>query len=90
MDKYRVDWKDIVNGYIELEASNAKEALEKLRNMPINELYKNSNWNTDGIDLKVTFIENKDAPFDAFTENELDDYGNDQIKEWDNIWRPYF
>ena len=52
MDKYRVDWKDIVNGYIELEASNAKEALEKLRNMPINELYKNSNWNTDGIDLK--------------------------------------
>ena len=36
MDKYRVDWKDIVNGYIELEASNAKDALEKLRNMPIN------------------------------------------------------
>ena len=90
MDKYRVDWKDIVNGYIELEASNAKEALEKLRNMPINELYKNSNWNTDGINFKVKFIENKDAPFDAFTENELNCYGNDQIKEWDDIWRPYF
>ena len=59
MDKYRVDWKDIVNGYIELEASNAKEALVKLRNMPKDELFKNSNWNTDGIDLKVTFIEKK-------------------------------
>ena len=38
----------------------------------------------------VKFIENKDAPFDAFTENELNDYGNDQIKELVTVWRPYF
>ena len=46
--------------------------------------------NTDGTEIDVKFIENKDAPFDVYTPNELDDYGNEQIKEWDAFWRPYF
>ena len=90
LDKYRIDWKDIVHGHFEVEASSSNEALEKFKSLSKKKLYKESNWNTDGTEIDVKFIENKDAPFDIYTPNELDDYGNDQIKEWDDIWRPYF
>ena len=54
------------------------------------ELYKKSNWDTDGKEVKVKFIENKDSPFDAYTPNEMKDYGKEKIKEWDTFWRPIF
>ena len=30
LDKYRIDWKDIVHGHFEVEASSSNEALENL------------------------------------------------------------
>ena len=71
MDTYKIDWKDVVHGSFEIEASSSSEALEKFKSISKGELYKKSNWDTDGKEVKVKFIENKDSPFDAYTPNEI-------------------
>ena len=88
MDTYKIDWKDVVHGTFEIEASSSSEALEKFKSLSKDELYDKSNWDTDGEELKVQFIENKDSPFDAYTANELKSHGEEEIKEWDAFWRP--
>ena len=62
MDTYKIDWKDVVHGSFEIEASSSSEALEKFKSISKDELYKKSNWDTDGKEVKVKFIENKDSP----------------------------
>ena len=47
METYKFDWKDTVTGTIEIEASSRKEAEEKFKNIPSEELYKQSKWNSD-------------------------------------------
>ena len=47
METYKFDWKDTVTGNIEIEASSGKEAEEKFKNIPSEELYKQSKWNSD-------------------------------------------
>ena len=61
----------IVHGSFEIEASSCGEALEKFKSLCRQELYAKSKWDTDGMELKVKFIENKDSPFDAYTINEM-------------------
>ena len=90
MHTLKIDWKDVVHGSFEIEASSSSEALEKFKSLSKDELYKKSNWDTDGKELKVKFIENKDSPFDAYTANELKSHGEEEIKEWNAFWRPIF
>ena len=40
MDTYKIDWKDVVHGSIEIEASSSSEALEKFKSISKDELYK--------------------------------------------------
>ena len=90
MDTYKIDWKDVVHGSIEIEASSSSEALEKFKSISKGELYKKSNWDTDGKEVKVKFIENKDSPFDAYTPNEMESHGKERIQEWDTFWRSLY
>ena len=80
MDTYKIDWKDVVHGSFEIEASSGSEALEKFKSISKDELYKKSNWDTDGKEVKVKFIENKDSPFDAYTPNEMESYGKKKLR----------
>ena len=88
MDTYKIDWKDVVHGSFEIEASSSDEALEKFKSLNKQELYKKSKWDSDGTELAVKFIENKDTPFDAYTPKQMKDYGKEVIREWDTFWRP--
>ena len=88
MDTYKIDWKDLIHGSLEIEASSSSEALEKFQSLSKEELFKKSLWDTDGKELKVKFVENKNSPFDAYTANELKSHGNEEINEWDTFWRP--
>ena len=90
MDTYKIDWKDMVHGCFEIEASSSSEALEKFKSLSKDELYEKSKWDSDTTELKVKFIENKDSPFDAYTPKQMKDYGKEVIKEWDTFWRNYF
>ena len=87
MHTYKIDWKDVVHGSYEIEASSSGEALEKFKSLLKKELYEKSTWDTDGKKLKVKFIENKDSPFDAYTINEMKNHGKKQIEDWDIIWK---
>ena len=87
MHTYKIDWKDTVHGSFEIEASSSSEALEKFKTLCKKELYAKSNWDSDGKDLKVKFIENKYSPFDAYTVNEMKSHGKKQIEDWDIIWK---
>ena len=42
MDTYKIDWKDVVHGSFEIEASSSDEALEKFKSLNKQELYKKS------------------------------------------------
>ena len=90
MDTYKIDWKDMVHGSFEIEASSSSEALEKFNSLSKEEIFKQSKCGTDGKEVKVKFIENKDSPFDEYTPNEMKSYGREKIKEWDTFWRPIF
>ena len=57
METYKFDWKDTVTGNIEIEASSGKEAEEKFKNIPSEELYKQSKWNSDGKNRSIRFVE---------------------------------
>ena len=45
MHTYKIDWKDVVHGSYEIEASSSGEALEKFKSL----LKKNSMKNRSGI-----------------------------------------
>ena len=90
MDKYKIDWKDVIHGSFEIEASSSSEALDKFNSLSKDELYEKSKWDTDGKEIKVKFIENKDSPFDTYTLDEMSSHGKEEITEWDTFWRPYF
>ena len=52
---YTFDWKDVVHGSFEIEASSSSEALDKFKSLSKDELYKKSNWDTDGKEVKVKY-----------------------------------
>ena len=55
MTKYRFDWKDVIHGTIEIEAICGNDAEEKLLNMPLKDLLKNSNSKNG----KIKVVKNK-------------------------------
>ena len=84
METYKFDWKDTVTGTIEIEASSGKEAEEKFKNMPSEELYKHSKWNSDGKDRCMRFVE-IEGHHDILTNQEWND--NDrELEEWNETY----
>ena len=57
MEIYKFDWKDLVYGSIEIEAENGTKAEEKLMNMNIRQLIKNSKFDTDEGNRKIRFVD---------------------------------
>ena len=72
---YRFDWKDVIHGTIEIEAICGNDAEEKLLNMPLKDLLKNSNYNSDKNEREIRFA---DAG-QHFQSLEKDDW--DKLKE---------
>ena len=87
MDTYKFDWKDVVHGSIEIKASNSAEAIEKFKKLSQKDLYNISEWDTDGKEIEIKFIENKDAFHDAFTPEEYKSNGKNLLDEWDTHFK---
>ena len=84
MKTYKFDWKDTVTGTIEIEASSAKEADEKFKNMPSEELYKQSQWNSNGKNRCIRFVE-IEGNHDILNNNEWkNSYG--EFEEWNEAY----
>ena len=84
MKTYKFDWKDTVTGTIEIEASSAKEADEKFKNMPSEELYKQSKWNSNGKNRCIRFVE-IEGNHDILNNNEWKN-SYSKFKEWDEAY----
>ena len=84
METYKFDWKNTVTGTIEIEASSGREAEEKFRNMPSEELYKQSRWNSDGKNRCIRFVETE-GRFDIFTYEEWKSTSR-ELEEWNETY----
>ena len=85
METYKFDWKDTVTGNIEIEASSGKEAEEKFKNIPSEELYKQSKWHSDGKNRCIRFVETE-GPFDIFTYEEWNSTYR-ELEEWNSTFK---
>ena len=56
MDTYKIDWKDIVYGTIEIDAQNGLDAENKLMNMSLKELLDKSSTGSDRTDREIRFV----------------------------------
>ena len=72
---YRFDWKDVIHGTIEIEATCGNDAEEKFMKMSLKDLLKNSSYNSDKKEREIRFA---DAG-KHFQSLEKDDW--DQLKE---------
>lgn len=84
MKTYKFDWKDTVTGTIEIEASSAKEADEKFKNMSSEEFYKQSQWNSNGKNRCIRFVE-IEGNHDILNNNEWKN-SYSKFKEWDEAY----
>ena len=57
MGKYRFDWKDVIHGSIEIEANCGNDAERILMNMPLKDLLKNSQHNSDKNEREIRFAD---------------------------------
>ena len=57
MTKYRFDWKDVIHGSIEIEATCGNDAEEILMNMSLKDLLKNSQHNSDKNEREIRFAD---------------------------------
>ena len=57
MGKYRFDWKDVIHGSIEIEANCGNDAEQILMNMPLKDLLKNSQHNSDKNEREIRFAD---------------------------------
>ena len=56
MDTYKIDWKDVVYGSIEIDAENGLDAENKLMNMSLKELLEKSSTGSDKADREIRFV----------------------------------
>ena len=56
MDTYKIDWKDVVCGTIEIDAENGLDAENKLMNMSLKELLDKSSTGSDKADREIRFV----------------------------------
>ena len=57
MGKYRFDWKDVIHGSIEIEANCGNDAEQILMKMPLKDLLKNSQHNSDKNERDIRFAD---------------------------------
>ena len=57
MGKYRFDWKDVIHGSIEIEANCGNDAEQILMKMPLKDLLKNSQHNSDKNEREIRFAD---------------------------------
>ena len=57
MTKYRFDWKDVIHGTIEIEAQCGNDAENILMNMPLRDLLKSSQYNSDRNEREIRFAD---------------------------------
>lgn len=56
MGTYRVDWKDVIYGSIEIDAENGLDAENQLMNMTLKELLEKSFTGSDKINREIRFV----------------------------------
>ena len=56
MDTYKIDWKDVVYGSIEIDSENGLDAENKLMNMSLKELLDKSSTGSDKADREIRFV----------------------------------
>ena len=56
METYKIDWKDVVYGSIEIDAKNGLDAENQLMNMTLKELLEKSSTGSDKIDREIRFV----------------------------------
>ena len=56
METYKIDWKDVVYGTIEIDAENGLDAENKLMNMSLKELLEKSSTGSEKIDREIRLI----------------------------------
>ena len=56
METYKIDWKDVVYGTIEIVAENGLDAENKLMNMSLKELLDKSSTGSDKADREIRFV----------------------------------
>ena len=57
MTVYRFDWKDVIHGTIEIEATCGNDAEEEFMNMSLKDLLKRSNYNSDKNEREIRFAD---------------------------------
>ena len=57
MTIYRFDWKDIIYGRVEIEASSGQEAHDKLMGIRIKDLLHISQFNSDNNERSIRFAD---------------------------------
>ena len=77
METYKIDWKDVVYGTIEIDAENGLDAENKLINMSLKEILEKSSTGSDNIDREIRFV----------SPGKLSDPMSDE--EWDK-YKKYF
>ena len=56
METYKIDWKDLVYGTIEIDAKNGLDAENQLMNMSLKELLEKSSTGSDKADREIRFV----------------------------------
>ena len=56
METYKIDWKDVIYGSIEIDAENGLDAENQLMNMSLKELLEKSSTGSDKIDREIRFV----------------------------------
>ena len=72
METYKIDWKDVVYGTIEIDAENGLDAENKLMNMSLKELLEKSSTGSEKIDREIRFVSPGDF-FEPMTNEEWDE-----------------
>ena len=72
MEKYKIDWKDLVYGTIEIDAENGSDAENKFMNMSLKELLEKSSTDSDEIEREIRFVSPGDF-FEPMTTEEWDE-----------------
>ena len=56
METYKIDWKDVVYGTIEIDAENGLDAENKLMDMSLKELLEKSSTGSEKIDREIKIV----------------------------------
>ena len=76
METYKIDWKDVVYGTIEIDAENGLDAENKLMNMSLKELLEKSKYVSDDKGREIRFVDTNDSFIDSMEE-----------KEWNELYK---